>query len=306
MASFDTTAIVAAIRVRAASPSSGQALSTAQILRILDDETLPVVALIKSQRENFFQTSSSQSLVASQAGYRIPSRAVGASIHQALYVDADGQEIPLNPLQVSDVPRYRSQATETGTPHSFYLDQAQVVLVPAPATASGSLKLVYETRPNRLVATTETATITAINTGTNQVTISSAPTGFPTSSTRYDFIKATSPFECLAVDQSATRSSTTLTFSSLPSGLAVGDYVALAGETPVPQVPQDLIPLLQARGTVAVLQTLGDQEAVGVAVGQLQQAEAAAVSLISPRVSGQAVKAIGGIHRTGRRFVRRP
>ena len=142
MASFDTASFLTAVKVRAAIPSnSAQVLSDAQILQMADQESLPVVALLKSVRENYFQTSNSQDLVSGQAAYRIPSRAVGAAIHQAIYIDSGGTEFPLNPIGAADVPRWRTTTTEQGTPHSYYLDQANVILVPAP-NVTGTLKMV--------------------------------------------------------------------------------------------------------------------------------------------------------------------
>lgn len=311
MASFDTQALISAVKVRAALPAASnlQVLTDAQILVLANEELLPVVALLKKSQESFFQTSTSQAMVAGQASYRIPSRAIAAAIHQAIRVDASGAEFPLSPLGVADVPKWRGTATETGTPHSYYVDRANVVLVPAPATATETLKLVYESRPGRLVdSATEASAITAINTGTRAVTVASAPAAWPTASSPYDFVAGSSPFECRSQDAYATRSSNVLTFAAaLPTGLAVGDYVALPGESPVAQIPLDLHPLLKARTLLALLTTLGELEAAGPAVAWAKELIDATAGVISPRVSGQAVKAIGGPLRAGmRRFLRRP
>jgi hypothetical protein len=302
MASFDTASLVAAIRVRAAAPSSGnQALTTAQILRLVDEElSAGIVPLIKREIEGYFQTSSSQSLVAAQSAYRIPTRSVGASVYQALYVDANGGETELVPLSRNQVVGWRSSTGATGTPTAFYLESGTINLVPTPDVSSGSLTLIYEVRPNRLVdSASAVGVITVIDTGTRQVTVSSAPAAWVSGATSYDFIKAGSPFDSLGVDQSATKSSNTLTFTNaLPSSLAVGDYVALAGESPVPQIPQDLHPLLQARAVIAVLKTLGEDDgAVQSAIAGMMEIQAAATPILSPRVSGTPKKIVGGIHR---------
>jgi hypothetical protein len=63
--------------------------------------------------------------------------------------------------------------------------------------------------------------------------------------------------------------------------------VCLAGQSPVPQIPPELHPLLAQRVVCKALESLGD--AAGFQAAQLKMAEIqqAALPLITPRVDGE-------------------
>lgn len=300
MASGDTADLLSRIRVRCALPSSGSLFSDAQILRIVDDQLLGFVApLLKSQQQSFFQARDTQALTAGTAAYRIPVRAMGGTVHQILLVDSSGAEQELTELPPERVDDWRSNPTDQGRPRFYYFEGATVSLVPVPDSSSYSLKFVHERRPNRLIATTSATTITNIS----GVTVTIAGTaGFGTSAAYYDVISANSPHDSLAIDQSATRSSTTLTFTTaLPSTVAVGDYVALAQESPFPQVPDDYVPLLIDRCVAVLLPLLGDTDLGADADRRAGQSAQVATSLASPRTAGAAKKIPGGAQIANRR-----
>ena len=120
----------------------------------------------------------------------------------------------------------------------------------------GSIRQYYFQRRNRLVQTVECGRITGIS-GLN-VTINATPLSFSTA-VQYDLVKGTPGFQNLAIDQTVTGiSGTTLTFSELPSTLSLGDYVCLAGESPIPQIPLEGFPLLSQQGVYVTLQALND------------------------------------------------
>lgn len=300
MASGDTADLLSRLRVRCALPSSGSLFSDAQILRIIDDQLIGFVApLLKAQQQNFFQARDAQALTAGTASYRIPVRAMGGTVHQVLLVDPNGAEWELHPLPVEQVDDWRSNPTDRGTPRFYYFEGATVSLVPVPDSSSYSIKFVHERRPNRLVATTSATTITNIS----GVTVTIAGTaGFGTTAAYYDIISANSPHDSLAIDQSATRSSTTLTFTTaLPSTVAVGDYVALAQESPFPQIPDDLVPLLIDRCVAVLLPLLGDTDLGSEADRRAAQSAQVASGLVSPRASGTVKKIPGGAQIANRR-----
>jgi hypothetical protein len=66
-----------------------------------------------------------------------------------------------------------------------------------------------------------------------------------TTSTPVDFVQNDGPYDILEIDQTITNiSGTTLTFAALPDDLAVGDWICLAGQSPVLIAPRELQPLL--------------------------------------------------------------
>ena len=77
-----------------------------------------------------------------------------------------------------------------------------------------------------------------------------------------------------------------------PSTLKTGDFVALAEETHVPQLPQELVPILAQRTAIKCLESLGDTESMANASRELQKMEENAYSLIDNRVEGAPRKVV--------------
>lgn len=280
---YTSDVLVAQIKLRGMIPSSDNTLTTANYLTFINDEMQStIVPLLMSTREEFYAANVDTSISASTSTYAIPERAIGAKLRD-VQILSGSEYVPLTRLEPHTLPYGASSST--GTPEGYYLEGNNVILYPTPA-ASGTLRLRIFRRPNRVVTTAEVATVTGVSGVT--VTISSSPSAFPTTSTSYDFIESTGPaFTWLAVDQSATRSSTTLTFSSsaAATGLAVGDFVALAGETSVPQLPIDLHPLLAERCVVRALEALGDPKAA-VHEKTADRLMKSAMTMLTPRVEG--------------------
>ena len=145
-------------------------------------------------------------------------------------------------------------------------------------------------KPNKMVLENRVATIASIDTNTGLVTLNNFPDNF-TGATELDLIQAISPNNVLAFDKTATNvdpntSSVTFNPSDLPSDLQIGDYVALAGETIVPQLPTELHPVLAQRVAIQCLEALGDQQGYQVAQRRLEQMENALGTILDNRVEG--------------------
>ena len=90
--------------------------------------------------------------------------------------------------------------------------------------------------------------------------------------------------------------SITFTTEELPDNLQVNDYVALAEETHIPQLPSELIPILSQRVAIKCLESMGDTEGMGNASRELARLEENAYTLIDNRVEGAPRKVV---NRTG-------
>jgi hypothetical protein len=177
--------------------------------------------------------------------------------------------------------RMQGEVPGFGQPNSYYIQGNNVVLTTAPS--SGTLRVTYYRRPNRVVATTAVGEITAI--AGNTITISAAPSTFTTSVT-YDFVKGKPGFDTLGEDYAASSAGVSMVFSSdVPASLAVGDYVCLSQESPIAQIPVELQPLLSERTTATVLHALGDPKA-DAAYRVASDMEKRILKLISPRTEG--------------------
>jgi hypothetical protein len=287
---FTSDELVASIKVRARVPTSQGTFTEARIRKICDEEiAIGLVPKILAARENYFLKSYTISLTSGTAEYRIPTRAIGVKLKAVQIEDTSGNLSPLNLIAYEDRGLYVNSNPNLPV---FYIQNSSVVLVPTPTTtAQYTLHLPYFIRPSTLVAVSAAAQISSIDPNTNSVVVSSIPSTI-TTSTPVDVIKADGGFECIAIDESVTVSGTTITFSALPTGLAVGDYIALAGETPIPQIPGELHTLLSLRATVTILESLGFVNEMKAAQAKLKEAEESANTLLTPRSDGNPKKLV--------------
>lgn len=283
---FTTTELLRSIKVKGQIPTSQNTFSATDMLGLADDEIRQgLVPLIMGVRESYFQTYEDVTVEDGTDRYAIPERAIGEKLKEVQLIDAQGNVTDLRLVPVETLDQFGT----TGMPIGFYFEGSDVVLVPSPVGASAySLRMHYYRRPNSLVAVTAVGTITDIDTVTKEVTISSTPSTFTTARS-YDLIKAKPGFKTLAQDQEISAvGSNILTFSeSLPDGLAVGDFVALATESPVPQIPADFHPVLALRVATTILRSLGHDKEADSKQKELNKIEEAVLALISPRVDGE-------------------
>lgn len=290
MASFTTTDFLASVRARGAIPTSTNSSNvnnTTNLLAMATEELhIKLLPLIMSAREEFYVAKKEYAVTANQSEYAIPTRASGVVLRDVQLIK--GTTIySLNPIDSELI-----TTTGTGSVEGYYLEHNNVVLYPTPGSTSGTLRLRYFIRPSRLAAVTACAQISSIDTTASSVTVSSIPSTWA-ASTIVDFIKATVPHQNPAIDQSITNvAGTTVTFTSLPTDLAVGDWIALAEYTPIPQIPYEFQPVLAQMTVVKALESIGDREGAKAARDDLELLKMNALMLITPRVQGSVKKVI--------------
>jgi hypothetical protein len=293
---YDTTgALLPGIKSRAFVPTSQSTFNTTDICRIATEEMhSALVPLLLGVREEFFVTTQDTSLVAGQASYSIPTRALGADLRdvQLYFTDGSTQRLArLEPEQLTGL------SPNPGRPVGYILQGNSVVLYPTPATGTtDKLRLTYHQRPNALVPTANAAVVASV-TSTTVTAVSSLPGTFGASGT-FDIINAKPPFDCRGVDLSATIVGQVLTISAgVPSGVVAGDYICLAGESPVPQLPVELHPLLQCRTAATMLQAVGDTEGASQLRKEIEEKRHNALVMIANRVKGATRKMANGMAR---------
>ncbi len=260
-------------------PPSDRTATTTKLLGFLNrSQRLPLTELLQSAREEY-QYATQDITLTSSLTYPIPTRSVVSGLAMVLHLgseDGDTYGRPLNKIQPDQVRAH--QLARVGG--AYYLDGNDLVLT---HELSGTLRLKYIRRLNVIVPASDCGEIDSIDTGTNTVTLTSVPSGFSSSET-YDFVQGQPQFNLLGESLTATLSGSDLVFDdSLPSGLTAGDYVALAGQTPICQAPVELHDVLTQDALTTYLQATGDPKAA-VAEQQLAKIRGAALSLISPRV----------------------
>jgi hypothetical protein len=284
---YAATSLIAALRRKGWIPTTGTSLSTADFLGFFNDEAaVYLTALLKSIREEYLVNEANYDVafVSGTAQVRVPTRCVGAALRMVSVLDASG-----NPMQLTRVePEGESLYSQAGSVSGFMLRGNVLQLMPTPNLA-GTLRIKYLQRMSTIVDESACGLITAINTGTKVVTCGGGLPATLTTSTPLDFVQGVPPFDVLQLDAIPTATtSTTATFgglSALPTGLLVGDYLALAGQTPIPQVPVECHKHLATR--VAYVLGLATNSVRVDALKALMDEEAANLkTLLSARVTG--------------------
>ena len=282
---WDTNSLVASVKRRASVPTTQGLLASSDFTDIATEEMNGyVVPLVISAQSEYMVTEVDQ-LIAGSTTFRMPLRAVGGKLREVQLIDTSGRFINVPQITVDQLNNVTFGFYVKGNTLNLWNN-----LQPLPLNYA-TLRMSYYTRPNALIYPTSAAVIQSI--AGNALTLTGAPPGTFTSAMTYDLVRANPGFECLATDQAATVSGSTVTLATAPSAdLRAGDYVCLAGQSPVPQIPAELHPLLAQAIAVKALQTICDFEAMDREIGVLARMEKDATRLIATRVDGEALRVV--------------
>lgn len=289
---------VEGVKRRISLPANQVLLSDDDILAMLDSviKSLIVPALI-SVRKEFFVVTIDEATVADQAAYNVPYRAVGLSLRDLKYrrdITDETQAYDLVEIDQSQEDEYRSSG---GEPAGYYFKNDQVIIVPKPSTSTAAIEIWHEQRPSRCVLLEEAAVVTAI--ASDVVSVETTPAGF-LQDLEVDFIRGKAGHRILGMDKTIVGiSGTDITFAAgaVPTALQVGDYLSLAGTSPVLQIPEEYQPLAETQTAKLVAFAIGDLEALA----QLEKDEAdqqkAGFKVVEPRNRGAPTKIVnrGGL-----------
>jgi hypothetical protein len=269
---FLASTLIASLKRRGLIPTSDEAFGDTDFYALIDEETRTyILPFLRRTREDFLLARADSTLQSGFGRYLLPARCAAESLKHV----AQGPAFtPLRRLSSEDAHRGGG---------GYFVEDDSVVLVDTPTESGEALRFVYFYRPNLVVAEAACGRVTAFDATSNEVTVNAAPGTF-TADEAYDFVKGTPGFRCHAINQAATDvTANVLTFDeNLPIGLAVGDYVCLAGETPIPQIPAELHPLLAQRVTYVLSNALGPTKS-RAALEQLAQMESALTALFHVR-----------------------
>lgn len=246
----------------------------------------PIMTMIMAAREKYYMTSTDIAIVANQPFYSIPERAAGGLVAQAQYVNGN---------QITELPAIDPReiyTNNTGTPRAIMFQNNDVVLYPIPTQSVGTLRLYYYQRPSNLEQLVNCAQITSV--GSTSVTCASVPSSW-TTGTVVDFIPATlpyTPYGLNTVITNATGGTLTLTVPTAGQSSAaatptpapqVGDWIALAEYTPIPEILREMFIVLVQATVCRVLEAAGDQQKLAQAQQKLAAYVEAAKAQIQPR-----------------------
>lgn len=297
MAKYVTSStLIESVKRRASIPGSQSTFTEADFLAFANEEMdLGIVPHVLSFHQEYFVRTDLVPLEAGVVRYSMPPRAVGDRLRELAYQDIGGSIFEMTRITVDDVPNFRS--SYAGNLTMFYIEGSDIVLLSnMPASVSGFLRFSYYLRPNELVSESRVAIITNINTVSGEIAVANIPENI-TVSDKLDIVQTKAPHKTMVLDISVVSinsNTKTITFDPalLPKGLVVGDHIALAEETIVPQVPTDLHSMLSQRVAARCLESLGDIAGLGAANSKLQEMEVKTGNLISDRVEGASLKVV--------------
>jgi hypothetical protein len=274
------------------------------LLAFADEELeTTIMPIILGMREEYAVYEEDVALVAGVSKYQIPSRAAGRILRD-LELQIDSQtSVSLAYIAPDDRNYYTNSSNYGSNPTGFYFENDKVVLIPSPISSPNqSLKMRFLMRHSQITKVSNARAITNINTTTNELTLASPFANTVQAATLVDLIKSTSQPVIRDYDLALTNvSGNIVTLPSLPSDLAVGDYVAIAGQTPVLCLPEETHQVLAQAVAVRVMEAQGDAQAMQIAQANLDRKVKAMQLIMMPRIEGetQVVMQRNGLLRNG-------
>lgn len=289
------TCLLDDIKTRGAIPTNQQTYTAQRLLNFANAVMgAKVVPGVLRAREAYYGVDYDHTLDARLTGYLIPHRFVGGKLDCVAFVSGNQRQraVLLFEANVEDY-----QVTANTTP-GFYLKRNRIFPLPSDGGNWDTLRLSGFMRPNKIVdPTTAAARITAINTGTRTLTCDSTSFPIPSSWTTasvFDLLQDEENYDWWAIDQGISAiTSTTIQFATtLPTDLAVGDWVSLAGTTPTIQVPSEFHPYLAQEVANICLKAQGDKVAYEAGKEEAKLLYDAALLTITPRVESVGKKLV--------------
>jgi hypothetical protein len=272
---FTTNALIESIKRRGNIPINQATFTGGRILAMADEEILStVLPMVRQHRNDHFVTYTDTTMT-SATEYTIPANAMNRGLFNVAILDSAGKPYSLIPVDFDleiDMGAYLAGR------RGYYVRGDKIHIYPDSPSGS-TLRLYYERLPNRLclshaiTVTSESAEagrITGISGGV--ITCSGGVPSSITTSTPICAVDETPGFALLfeAVTPSAVTSTTVTTTSANAALCAVGDWIALDGDSPIVQLPIEAHPVLAQAVYVKCLEAMGD-EYVQVAQQKLEK-----------------------------------
>ena len=285
---YNTAQLIDDIQLIGHVPTGNNTFTPAKIVRLANLELqTPVIRQILMTRGGYYMTY--KDYEAAQDGlYVIPEGCIGGALENVELVQAP-TIIPVNQIEESE---QFSTISPTSTSYGFFMRGNYVQILPTPSI--GVARLWYSRRPSQLILTSEACLVTAVAGAV--VSVASIPSTI-TTGTFVDALGDQPPFNILGDNLEILGiSGTDITFSAAIGDLAVGDWIALHNQTPVPQIPVEYRLILAQRVVCKIYELQGYMQKMKDAQEVLKKYEEDTSSLITPRVKAQTriINAVNG------------
>lgn len=282
---FTVDGLVTSVFAKYLVPNSQSTFLPADVILFLDEALRAyIIPLFDAAQAGYWMTHVDTPITGA-ASYTIPKRSTYGMLVDIVFVDTQGNEIGLTELTTVQIKATFPFGFQLPLyTFGYYIEDDQVFLYPQQAinATQYTLRFRYYRRPNNLTSMTNCAQITAIN--SNVVTVNAVPVGWATTDT-FDIIQNFPQFKSIQDGQTITNiSNLNITFSAIPTGLAVGMWICPTGMTCIPQIPYDAFPLLVQFGIVCTAESLGDTQGAQTAEKRSEKLWQKVAATIQPRV----------------------
>lgn len=287
---YTSDLLLESIKTRAMIPSSQNTFQDSDLLNLANEEmeTFIVGTLMRVQEEYLVITDHLPT-VAGQARYRIPYRAIGQKIRDVT-MTCGTSTVPIPRVLRENFANNNTSFNQFG----FYIEGNYIVLLSPTVDTSSTIDVSYFMRPGKIVDSDNWQAATAVDTATNTLTVAEILPSFVVGA-QLDIINANSGNETIlrdAVITAVDSMALTITIDQSCALVNVSDYICLAGESAVPQCPEEMHPLLAQRVICRVLEALNDREGLAAASAKLKEMELNILALIDARVVGKPLKIV--------------
>lgn len=296
-ADYTTSGLIADTKLRGFF-GSGDGLTSSRLLKVLTGQLRNYIpAFLKGLREEFLVAE--LSIAVTSAVVRVPVRACGVALRTVGWRESSGEVRQLTRIE----PESRAAWAVSGTsPQGFMFRGNDCILVPA--VTSGTLVVAYQQRGGELVLPTDCAKVYAYSSSTALI-VDNLPSSI-IAGTVVDIVSGAPNFRMIAMDAAVASVADgpgggqfTVDLESLPTGIVRGDFVSLATETCVPQIPLECFDLLCQAAAVEVAQSTGSSRIEAIKAG-LKDLRADVSMILSPRADSNS-RIIVSRSRLGRR-----
>lgn len=237
------------------------------------------------------------------ARYRLPRKAYGP-IKDVLFIDTNATEDEHESVDFMNVEELGyGRERRNRSRYLAFIDGDFIGLSPVPTTTSGTLRVRYYRAPSKLTLLancgkiTARATVNILGVDVDLLTLDTDldPLYVPTVGS-FDIIGGGNAHQLLDEATNVAIGISTLGVAVSSGGwdadVAIDDYAAPAGYTPLPQVPESMLPLLVQSVALLALHHEGDKEGFGRVAALSSQSAKKALGTLDPRSEAEPRKIV--------------
>jgi hypothetical protein len=286
-----TTSLLAAIREQGRLVYADPETTDANLLLECNRQLTTVfVPMLRHARSEWYVTYQDQTLEQDEPWYSIPDRAISSTVRTVLWLPSGGQELELVPVPLTEQHLYRPS---TGMPCVYTIQDDRITVLPTPSANLGTLRVWYERAPSALALTSTCSQVVSVDSSSATQVEASVNSGTDLGAPGYlDIVSVKAPYSLKGASQllgSIVSNTVTWTRSGDSRVPAVGDWVCPYGTTPIPNLPDELHPLLSLAVAGECL-TRFDPAAGSILKAELAEAMGTAQSLLASRQLGRQQK----------------